>query len=63
LNVSTKVHGVTFQKTRNFTFISCHFKTLLRWAGQIARMGKKRGVYKILVEKPDGKGTLGKTRA
>jgi len=25
----------------------------LRWAGHVARMGEKRGVYRILVRKPE----------
>jgi hypothetical protein len=27
----------------------------MRWAGHVARMNKKRGVYRVLVGKPDGK--------
>jgi hypothetical protein len=27
----------------------------MRWAGNVARMGEKRNVYKILVGKPEGK--------
>jgi hypothetical protein len=27
----------------------------LRWAGHVARIGEKRGVYRVLVEKPEGK--------
>ena len=26
----------------------------MRWAGHVARMGEKRGVYSILVGKPEG---------
>jgi len=36
----------------------------MRWAGHVARMGKRRGVYRVLVGKPEGKrphGTLGRT--
>ena len=29
------------------------------WAGHVARMGEKRGVYRVLVEKPEGKRPLG----
>jgi hypothetical protein len=28
--------------------------TRLRWAGHVARMGEGRGVYRVLVGKPDG---------
>ena len=31
----------------------------MRWAGHVARMGKKRGVYRILVGKTEGKRHLG----
>ena len=34
----------------------------MRWAGHVARMGEKRGVYRVLVGKPGGKRPLGKTR-
>jgi hypothetical protein len=30
----------------------------MRWAGRVARMGKRRGVYRVLVGKPDGKRPL-----
>jgi hypothetical protein len=32
------------------------------WAGHLARMGKKRNVYKLLVGKPEGKRPLGRPR-
>jgi hypothetical protein len=34
----------------------------LRWAGHVARMGEGRGVYRVLVRKPEGKRPLGRTR-
>jgi hypothetical protein len=34
----------------------------MRWAGLVARMGKGRGVYRVLVGRPEGKRTLGKPR-
>ena len=34
----------------------------MRWAGQVARMGKKRGVYRVLVGKPEGNRPLGSPR-
>ena len=27
----------------------------MRWAGHVARRGKSRGAYRVLVEKPEGK--------
>jgi len=32
----------------------------MRWTGHVARMGKRRGVYRILVGKPKGKRPLGR---
>jgi hypothetical protein len=34
----------------------------MRWAGYVAQMGKKRNAYGILVGKPEGKRTLGRSR-
>ena len=35
----------------------------MRWAGHVARMGERRGVYRVLVGKPEGKRTLGRPRS
>jgi len=34
----------------------------MRWAGNAARMGEERGVYRVLVRKPEGKRPLGRPR-
>jgi hypothetical protein len=34
----------------------------MRWAGHVARMGEGRGMYRILVGKPEGKRSLGRPR-
>jgi hypothetical protein len=34
----------------------------MRWAGHVARRGEKRNAYRLLVGKPKGKRTLGRTR-
>ena len=34
----------------------------MRWARHVAHMGEKRGVYKILMGKPEGKRPLGRPR-
>jgi hypothetical protein len=34
----------------------------MRWAGNVARIGDRRGVYRVLVGKPDGKRPLGRPR-
>ena len=34
----------------------------MSWAGHVARMGKDRGVHRVLVGKPKGKRPLGRPR-
>jgi len=34
----------------------------MKWAGHVARMGKERGVYRVLVGKPEGNRPLGRSR-
>ena len=34
----------------------------MRWTGHVARMGEERGLYMVLVGKPEGKRPLGRRR-
>jgi hypothetical protein len=34
----------------------------MRWAGHVARIGERGGVYRILIERPEGKRPLGRPR-
>jgi len=34
----------------------------MRWAGYVERMGDRRGVFRVLVRKPEGKRPLGRPR-
>ena len=34
----------------------------MRWAGHVARMGEERGMYRVLVGKPEGRRPLGRPR-
>ena len=34
----------------------------MRWTGHVARMGEERGVYRVLLEKPEGRRPLGRPR-
>jgi hypothetical protein len=40
-------------------FITCIVRVIksrrMRWAGHVARMGEGRGIYKVLVGRPEGK--------
>jgi len=31
----------------------------IKWAGHVARVGNRRGVFRVLVRKPEGKSHLG----
>ena len=33
----------------------------MRWAGHVVHMGERRGIYRVLVVKPEGKSNLGET--
>ena len=35
---------------------------IMRWVGRVACMGESGGVYRVLVEKPEGKRPLGRPR-
>ena len=42
---------------------SCVIKSRrMRWAGHVAHMGKRRGAYRILVGRPEGRRPLGRPR-
>jgi len=34
----------------------------MRWAGHVARMGERKGIYRVLVGEPEGKRPLGRPR-
>jgi len=34
----------------------------MRWVGHVARIGKRRGEYRLLVRKPEGERPLGRHR-
>jgi hypothetical protein len=34
----------------------------MRWTGHVARIGKRRGAYRVLSEKPEEKKSLGRLR-
>jgi hypothetical protein len=34
----------------------------MRWVGHVTHMGEGRGVYTVLIERPEGKGPLGRRR-
>ena len=37
-------------------------KSRMRWAGHVVRMWERRGIYRVLVGKPEGKRPIGRPR-
>ena len=44
------------------TLLALVLRQQMRWAGHVALMGERRGLYRILVGKPEGKRPLGRPR-
>jgi hypothetical protein len=57
-----KLHNVELNDLYCSPNIVRVIKSRKRWAGYVARMLLKRGVYSVLVGKPEGKRTLGRPR-
>ena len=56
-----KLHNEEFNDTNSSSNIAQGIKSsLIKWAGHVARMGKRRGAYRVLVGKPEGKRPLGR---
>jgi hypothetical protein len=45
-----------------FTDFNDELHWMMRWVGHVARMGEGRGVYRVLVGRPEGKRPLGRPR-
>jgi hypothetical protein len=58
-----KLHNEELQDLYSLTNLVRVIKSRrMRWAGHLARMGEGRGVYRVLVGKPEGKSPLGRPR-
>jgi len=53
-----KLHNEELTDLYSSTNIVRVIKSRMRWVGQVARMGEKRGEYRVLVGKPQGKRPL-----
>ena len=56
---SRKLHNEGLYDLYNIVRV---IKSRMRWAGHVARIGQRTGVYRVLVGKPEGKRPLGKPR-
>ena len=59
---SLTIHSPLFENHNHSTIklVLPTFSRRMKWAGHVARMGERRGVYRVLVEKPEGKKPLGR---
>jgi hypothetical protein len=58
-----KLHNEELNDLYSFPNILRVIKSRKRWAGHAARMGERRGEYRALVGKPEGKRPLGTARS
>ena len=60
LRGSRKLHNEELSDLYSSPYIVRVIKSRrIRWAGYVVRMGERRGVYRVLVRKPEGKGPIG----
>jgi hypothetical protein len=49
-------------KELNVLYVSGDKSRRMRWAGHVARVGERKGVFRVLVGRPEGNRPLGKPR-
>jgi hypothetical protein len=60
--VRRKLHNEELHRLYSLPNIIRIIKSVrMRWTGYVARVGEKRNTYRILVGKPEGKSTLGRS--
>ena len=69
VNIKINILRCTVSKISKFVvdgYLFSHYFTVfvrrMRWTWHVARMGERRGEYRVLVGKPDGKRPFGRPR-
>jgi len=57
-----KLHNEEINCLYSSTNVIRVIKSRMRWAGNVARMEERRGVYRVLVGKPEGQRLIGSPR-
>jgi hypothetical protein len=57
-----KLHNEELNELYSLLNIFRVIKSRMRWVGHVARMGERKGVYRVVVGKPEGNRPLGRTR-
>jgi hypothetical protein len=57
-----KLHNEELNDQYSSPTIGRVIKSRLRWVGHVVHMGEGRGMYRVLVGKPEGKRPLGRPR-
>jgi hypothetical protein len=61
LSVLVRINPEEYYAT-NLASFGVKVSRRMRWVGHVARIGVERGVYRVLVGKPEGKRPLGRPR-
>ena len=59
---SRKLHNEEFNDLYASSIVRVIRSRRISWAGHVARMGERRGVYRVLVRKAEGERSLGRPR-
>jgi hypothetical protein len=65
VNVQNKLvtyFWITIMGSYKIIYTNCAKSRRMRWVGHVARMGEERGMYRVLVGKPEVKRPLGRPR-
>ena len=57
-----KLYNVELHLYPSLSIVRVVKSRVMVWAGHVARMGEKSGVYRVLVGKPEGKRPIGRLR-